>query len=105
MFSIPGVIIIDGHVQGLSSTRALGEKEIPVWVCDTTRSIATYSRFCSGYSICPDYNSDDLVLHLIELSKKYDLTGWLLMPSNDHAVRTISRNKLELQKISQVPPK
>lgn len=102
MFSILGVIIIDGHVQGLSNARSLGEKGIPVWVCDTSRSIATYSVFCKGYSICPDYNSDDLVLHLIELSRKNDLVGWLLMPSNDHAVRTISRNKSELEKIFKV---
>lgn len=102
MNSIPGVIIIDGHVQGLSNARALGEKGIPVWVCDTTKSIATYSKFCLGYSICPNYSSDNLALHLIELSKKNDLTEWLLMPCNDHAVRTISKNKLELEKIFKV---
>ena len=27
----PGVIIIEGHVQGLSNVRALGEHGIPVW--------------------------------------------------------------------------
>ena len=102
MYSIPGVIIIDGHVQGLSNTRSLGEKGVPVWVCDTNRSVATYSKFCLGYSVCPDYNSDDLVLHLIELSQKNDLVGWLLLPSNDHAVRTISRNKIELEKTFKI---
>jgi predicted ATP-grasp superfamily ATP-dependent carboligase len=97
MFSIPGVIIIDGHVQGLSNTRSLGEKGIPVWICDKNRSVATYSKYCSGHSICPDYDSYNLVSHLIDLSKKQQLDGWLLFPSNDHAVHTISkyRNKLD----------
>jgi D-aspartate ligase len=96
MNNIPGVIVIDGHVQGLSNTRSLGEKGIPVWICDTNRSVATYSKYCNGYSICPDYNSYNLVSHLIELNAKNHLNGWLLLPSNDHAVRTISQNQKEL---------
>ncbi len=97
--NIPGVIIIDGHVQGLSNTRSFGEKGIPVRICDTNRSVATFSRYCSGYSICSDYNSYNLVTHLIELNTQHQLKGWLLFPSNDHAVRIISQYQNELETI------
>ncbi len=48
-YSKPGAIIIEGHVQGLSNVRSLGEAGIPVFVIDhmiaspTTQGIARNS--------------------------------------------------------------
>jgi predicted ATP-grasp superfamily ATP-dependent carboligase len=91
-----GVIIIEGHVQGLANTRALGRENIPVVVVDKDNCIARYSKYCKGFFRCPDYRTDDFAAFLIELAQKEGLKGWSLIPSNDHAVYTISRHKSSL---------
>lgn len=88
-----GVIIIEGHVQGLSNTRALGEAGIPVYVVDTTNCIAKYSRYCSKFFLCPDFLSDSFAEFMIDLAERESLQGWLLFPSNDHAVYSITKHR------------
>ena len=97
-----GAIIIEGHVQGLSNTRALGAASIPVVVVDTVNCIARYSRFCKGFFRCPAFDNNELADFLIRLSRTHDLAGWLLLPSNDHAVHTISRNRTRLETIFKI---
>ncbi len=92
MIDKPGVIVIEGHVQGLSNTRELGKLGVPVWVIDAHNCVAKYSKYCQRFYNCPAYNSDELVDFLIELAQKHELKDWMLLPSNDHAVYTISRN-------------
>jgi len=92
----PGVIIIEGHVQGLSNVRALGEQGIPVWVIDKSDCVARYSKYCQNFAICPAYDSESFIDFLIQFSQKHKLQKWLLLPSNDHAVYSISKNKEKL---------
>ena len=94
----PGAIIIEGHVQGLSNTHSLGESGISVFVMDTHDCVARYSKYCKKFFKCPPFDSDELADFLIRLADEHNLEGWLLMPSNDHAVLTISRNKKQLEK-------
>lgn len=89
---IRGAIIIEGHVQGLSNVRSLGEWGIPVYVVDKTDCIARYSKFCLKYFRCPDFKSDDFADFLISLAKTENIRDWLLLPSNDHAVLTLSKH-------------
>ncbi|OFX23713.1 MAG: hypothetical protein A2041_09565, partial [Bacteroidetes bacterium GWA2_31_9b] len=91
-----GVIIIEGHVQGLSNTRALGEAGISVIVIDKSNCLARYSKYCKKFFYCPDFISEEFVPFLIDLAKREDLNGWALIPSNDHAVYSISKHKTEL---------
>lgn len=100
--SMPGAIIIEGHVQGLSNTRSLGEIGVPVIVVDTGSCVARHSRYCKEFYKCPPYDSDQLADFLIKLAKDKGLQGWLLLPSNDHAVLTISRNKKRLEEYFKV---
>lgn len=88
-----GAIVIEGHVQGLSNTRALGAAGIPVIVVDRNNCLARYSRYCTGFFYSPDYDKDELATFLVDLARREGLHGWLLLPSNDHAVYTISRNR------------
>lgn len=88
-----GVIIIEGHVQGLANTRALGEKGIPVLVVDTGNCIARYSKYCRKFYRCPQYDTPEFIQFLIEVAKRERINGWLLLPSNDHAVYNISKNE------------
>jgi len=98
----PGVIIIEGHVQGLSNTRALGIEGIPVIVIDTRSCIARYSKFCDKFFICPPFIEQRFVSFLIDLCLKEGLKDWLLLPSNDHAVYNISKNKEILSKYYKI---
>ncbi|MFY7667787.1 MAG: hypothetical protein ACOVQG_03535 [Crocinitomicaceae bacterium] len=91
-----GVLIIEGHVQGLSNVRSLGEDGIPVWVLDKTKCLAQFSIYCKKFILCPDFNSEEFVPFLIQLAKKYDLKDWLILPSNDHAVLSIAKNRSQL---------
>lgn len=97
-----GAIIIEGHVQGLSNTRSLGEANIPVFIVDKNNCIARYSRYCTKFFRCPDYNSNEFSDFLIELAQKQELSGWVLIPSNDHAVYCISKHKKRLEEYYKV---
>ena len=92
-----GAIVIEGHVQGLANTRALGEAGIPVVVIDKTNCIARYSKYCKAFFRCPEYDTEDFFVFLIQLAEKHSLKGWSLFPSNDHVVYTISKHKSELE--------
>jgi predicted ATP-grasp superfamily ATP-dependent carboligase len=91
--NIKGVIVIEGHIQGLANTRLLGKAGIPVIVIDKSNCVARYSKYCKKYYKCPDYNSDEFIDFLRHLQANNDTHGWLLLPSNDHAVHNIARHK------------
>lgn len=97
-----GAVIIEGHVQGLSNTRSLGESGIPVYVVDKTNCIAHYSKYCTKFFRCPDFETDEFATFLIELAQKENIQNWVLIPSNDHAVYTISKHKQLLEKYYKV---
>ncbi|HCX99204.1 MAG TPA: hypothetical protein DG754_03610, partial [Bacteroidales bacterium] len=97
-----GALIIEGHVQGLSNTRSLGEAGIPVYVVDKNACIAAKSKYCQKFFICPDFQTDAFADFLIELAQKEGINGWVLIPSNDHAVYTISKHKTKLEEFYKV---
>ena len=94
--NLPGAIVIEGHIQGLSIVRSLAELGIPIIVIDRTSCIAKYSKYCHRFFYCPNYDSDEFAFFLINLAKKELLKGWVLFPSNDHAVYSVSKFKKEL---------
>jgi predicted ATP-grasp superfamily ATP-dependent carboligase len=95
---INGVVIIEGHIQGLSNTRSLGEANIPVYVVDKMNCIAQYSKYCKKFFRCPDFLKDEFADFLVNLAVNEKLCNWILIPSNDHAVVTLARNKQRLEK-------
>lgn len=99
---IKGAIIIEGHAQGLSNTRSLGEQGIPVIVVDKNNCLARYSRYCSKFFYCPNYIDPSFVDFLIDLAQRDNLQGWALIPSNDHAVISIAKNRTKLEKYFKV---
>ncbi|MBE0674515.1 MAG: hypothetical protein IH591_07640, partial [Bacteroidales bacterium] len=96
---VKGVVIIEGHVQGLSNARSLGEAGVPVIVVDRHNCIARYSRYCEKFFYSPDFEMDEFAVFLADLGIREELAGWMLLPSNDHAVHTISRNRNILEDI------
>ena len=98
-----GVVVIDGHVQGLALTRSLGEQGIPVIIVDRNEfAIARYSKYCKGFYRSPDYLADNFVDFLIGLIKKEDLKDWVLIPCDDHIVFSISKRKKDLEMVYKV---
>lgn len=91
-----GAIIIEGHVQGLSNVRALGEKGIPVYVMDVCHCLAQHSKYCRKFFKCPPFNSSAFIDFLLEIGVKEELEGWVLIPSNDHIVENLSLNTEKL---------
>ena len=102
MKNVHGAVIIEGHIQGLANTRALGERGIPVYVVDKGNCIARYSRYCRKYFQCPEYLADEFADFLIELATSEHLSGWVLIPSNDHAVYTIAKHKSRLEQYYKI---
>lgn len=98
----PGAVIIEGHVQGLSNTRSLGKAGIPVYVVDKANCIARHSKYCKKYVRCPDYDKDEFADFLVDLAENEKIHGWVLIPSNDHAVYTISKHKVKLERYYRI---
>ena len=94
----PGAIIIEGHVQGLSNCRSLGEMGIPVYVLDVVHCLAQHSKYCTKHFVCPSFQSEDFISFLIDLAKKESLNGWFLICSNDHIVENLSLHREQLEK-------
>lgn len=91
-----GAIVIEGHVQGLSNTRSLGELGIPVYVLDVVYCLAHYSKYCTKYFQCPAFRSQEFIQFLIDLAKTEHLEGWFIIASNDHIVENLSLHAQEL---------
>src|SRR6056297_168334 len=100
--SKPGAIIIEGHVQGLSNLRSLGEAGIPAFVVDKENCIAKYSQYCQKFFKSPDFIKDEFADFMMDLAKKENIRDWVLIPSNDHAVYTISKHKEKLEKYYKI---
>jgi len=98
----PGALVIEGHVQGLSNTRSLGEAGIPVFVVDKSKCIASKSKYCKKFFLCPDFQTDAFIDFLIDMATKENISGWVLIPSNDHAVYSIAKHKNRLQQYYKV---
>lgn len=93
-----GAIVIEGHVQGLSNTRSLGELGIPVYVLDMVHCLAQHSKYCTKYFQCPDFRSKEFVQFLINLAISERLEGWFIIASNDHIVENLSLHAKKLNK-------
>lgn len=85
-----GAIVIEGHVQGLSNVRSLGELGVPVYVIDVNHCLAQHSKYCRKFFRCPGYRTEEFVEFLVELGQKEELKDWFLIASNDHVVENLS---------------
>lgn len=95
--SKPGVIVIDGHVQGLALTRSFGEQGIPVFVVDRNKqAVSKYSKYCQKFFQSPDYLDTHFADFLIKLAQEEGIKDWLLLPCDDHIVFSISKRKKDL---------
>jgi predicted ATP-grasp superfamily ATP-dependent carboligase len=89
-----GAIVIGGDYQGLGIVRSLGRRGIPVFVLDDEYSICRLSRHTTGGLRVRDLRDDTTTIEiLMDLAKSRDLMGWVLFPTRDELVATISGHR------------
>jgi len=101
-----GVIVIGDHVQALGIIRSLGRHHIPVYLLhDKNLCIGKFSRYTKRFIRAPSPSNElEFVNFLIRLTKnEQQVKGWILMPTNDTAVYTLSRHKETLEEYYKVP--
>lgn len=95
-----GIIVIGGHVQALGIVRIYGKKGIPCVVLDSEkRNIARHSKFCTEFVPYPE---GELLESLLAMGKSGKYLHWLIMPTSDLQVRTVSQNKAQLEQYFKV---
>ena len=99
-----GVIVIGDHVQALGVIRSLGKRGIPVYLFhDKNLCIGRFSRYTKRYMRIPSPgNESEFMDFMIKLAKKDQTKGWILMPTNDVAVYTLSKHKEILEEYYRV---
>jgi len=101
---VPGAVIIGGDYQGLGIVRSLGRKGIPVCVIDDEHSISRYSRYTSIAVSVPNLRDAEQTRDaLLRIGHSLDLKGWVLFPTRDELVATISNHRDALRDIFRVP--
>jgi predicted ATP-grasp superfamily ATP-dependent carboligase len=100
-----GAIVIGGDYQGLGIVHSLGRRGIPVFVLDDEYSISRFSRYVTGSWRVSNLRDETTTLEtLIDLARRHDfLKGWVLFPTRDEQVATISRHKAVLSEWFRVP--
>ena len=100
-----GVIVIGDHVQALGIIRSLGRRNIPVYLLhDKSFCIGRFSKYTKKFIKCPDINNSSMLVDfLVEFAKKEKANDWILIPTNDAAVYTLSKNKKILEEYYKVP--
>jgi len=99
-----GAVVVGGDFHGLAIVRSLGRRGIPVVVVDDEFSIARFSKYTTRAVHAPSLRKEkEVVGFLLELSKKMNLTGWVLFPTRDELVAAFSRYKAPLSEVFRVP--
>lgn len=100
-----GVVVVGDHVQALGIIRSLGKRNIPVYLLhDKNLCIGRFSRYTKRFIRTPSPSNEfEFVDFMIELAKNEHLKNWILMPTNDAAVCTLSKHKETLEEYYGVP--
>jgi D-aspartate ligase len=99
-----GAVVIGGDYQGLGIVRSLGRKGVPVGVIDDESSISRFSRYTQFSVKVPDLRTPEgTVKSLLELGRTRRLQGWVLFPTRDEIVATLSQHREALSEVFRVP--
>ena len=104
MKNTTGAIVIGDHVQALGIIRSLGRRSIPVYLMhDSNLCIGRFSRYTKRFIRAPSPSNElEFVNFMIEFAKNEQVKGWILMPTNDVVVYTLSRHKESLEEYYRV---
>lgn len=100
----PGAIVIGGDYQGLGIVRSLGRRGVDVVVIDDEHSISRYSRYVRGGFRFRDLRDDGATLRaLLDLGRSGEFAGWVVYPTREETVATLSRHRAELCQYFRIP--
>ncbi|HZL39848.1 MAG TPA: ATP-grasp domain-containing protein [Pseudolabrys sp.] len=91
----PGALIVGGAHVSIAVARSLGRQGIPVWLL-ANHPIPSYSRYVKHSFPWPGAHHADGVSSIIELAKKHNLQGWVLIATGDQDMRLIAKNHVLL---------
>ncbi|MEZ2744893.1 hypothetical protein ACBQ16_06820 [Halopseudomonas bauzanensis] len=82
--TLPTVLVLNCHYNGLSLIQSLGRHGIPVLAVDSARGIGTRSRYAEYFQVVdPSRDREAFVKALIDLGSEFKEKP-LILPTNDH---------------------
>lgn len=91
-----GAIILGGTHGSLSVARSLGRRGIPVWLIETSRSLAGFSRYVEKRLTWDGPEVQGALDWLFDLADRHDIGSWILFPAADPETRFIAENHARL---------
>lgn len=99
-----GAIVLGGDYQGLGVVKSLGRHGVPTLVLDDEHSVARYSRYATHHLRVPDLRGEDAIMAALQHAlASFDVGGWVLFPTRDEMVATLSRRREQLSASFTVP--
>jgi D-aspartate ligase len=100
----PGAVVVGGDYQGLGIVRSLGRRGISVVVVDDEQSIARHSRYTSAALRVANLRDEEPTVEtLLRLGRRHGLDGWVVYPTREETVATLSRYRAELERCFRIP--
>lgn len=88
---MPGVIVLGGHVQAYGIIRVFGELGIDSVIIDNKKhNISKHSKYCKAFYLVSYRHTIRILLGLMGKGK---YMNWVIYPTDDYYVRTLSENK------------
>jgi D-aspartate ligase len=87
-----GAIILGGTHGSLAVARSLGRRGIPVWLIETSRSVAGFSRYVKRRLTWEGPEDPGALDWLFDLAGHHDIGNWVLFPAADPETRFIAEN-------------
>jgi D-aspartate ligase len=98
-----GAVVVGGDHPGLAVARSLARRGIPVYVIEDQLSISSFSRCPTRVVRVPDILDERRTVDsLLEVGRRYNLRGWVLVPTRDETVAACSRFRSELGEFFRV---
>lgn len=99
-----GAVVIGGDFQGLGIARNLAPLGIPVIIVDPEFCIGRFSRSVRKYYKCPPLTDNEAFVRFLErLAIEKKLDRWVIYPTTDRAVFTLSQFRDRLSKYYLIP--
>src|ERR1700739_889340 len=103
----PGALLMGADYRALGVARSLGRRGIPVWVLKQGgHLVATVSHYVCNRVPSPEAGAHSRVALPVDLSTRYQLQEWMLVPTDDSAVALVAQHHPRLEKHYKltVPP-
>jgi D-aspartate ligase len=101
-----GALILGGAHGTLAIARSLGRHGIPVWFISHENLIPRFSRYVSRNLLWRGPDHPNAAAELLDIARRNDLKGWVLIPGGDPEVGFVSQHRDALSSVFLVttPP-